>query len=169
MINDWLKLKIIRDTKKLKKFIYPGVEYNRFKSNLSQEYKNIISLSRNTINLQHFNNILPSYDISISNLNKIDFDFLLKISKLENVIIVDTPSFMDFEIIDDNLHTIQRCVNETNQYNTYEFINKYDKYIFYIYIIDNNYVRWYMKEDRYYYKRLQMKRREKLQKIEREI
>jgi hypothetical protein len=169
MINDWLKLKIIRDTKKLKKFIYPGVEYNRFKSNLSQEYKNIISLSRNTINLQHFNNILPSYDISISNLNKIDFDFLLKISKLENVIIVDTPAFMDFEIIDDNLHTIQRCVNETNQYNTYEFINKYDKYIFYIYIIDNNYVRWYMKEDRYYYKRLQMKRREKLQKIEREI
>jgi hypothetical protein len=169
MINDWLKLKIIRDTKKLKKFIYPGVEYNRFKSNLSQEYKNIISLSRNTINLQHFNNILPSYDISISNLNKIDFDFLLKISKLENVIIVDTPSFMDFEIIDDNLHTIQRCVNETNQYNTYEFINKYDKYIFYIYIIDNNYVRWYMKEDRCYYKRLQMKRREKLQKIEREI
>lgn len=169
MSEELLKIKILRDIKKLKKFIYPGVEYNRFKSNLSQEYKNIISLSRNDINDKFYHKILKNYNVSISNLNKIDFKFLLKISKMENVIIVDQPIFMDFEIVDNNIITIQRQVFETNQYNTYDFINKNDKYIFYIYTIENSHVRWYMKEDKYYNKRLQKKRREKLQKIESEI
>jgi len=105
----------------------------------------------------------------LSNLNKIDFDFLLKIAKLENVIAVEMPIFTEFEIVENKILSYNTQVKDVNQNSSYDFIQQNDKYIFKIYIVEENYARWDQKEDKEYAKKLQRKRKNKLNQIESNI
>ena len=170
MSNEWLKIKIVRDVKRMKKSNHSIFSRQSILSNMSLEYKNLLMLCKTKI-LYDYNNMKKTNngDISLSNLNKIDFDFLLKIAKLENVIAVEMPIFTEFEIVENKILSYNTQVKDVNQNSSYDFIQQNDKYIFKIYIVEENYARWDQKEDKEYAKKLQRKRKNKLNQIESNI
>ena len=82
---------------------------------------------------------------------------------------VNMPFFTDFELVENQLFSYSRCVIDANKISTYDYIKQNDKYIFQIYIIEDTYARWYIKEDKNYAKKVQKKRREKIKEIELKI
>jgi len=107
--------------------------------------------------LFNFINQATKNKISISDLNKIDLDFLEKIAHLKNIEIVESPVF----IIDDKLISINKQV-ATLRIDTLNHLSINSSHLFYIYQIDKFYARWYEDEDKNYLKKI---RKEKLQKI----
>ena len=109
MTTDWLKIKVIRDMRKIKINRYGMTLYSlRYKysitSNFSREYRNLIELISSSLK------ICGNINISESYLNSIDFELFTEISKLNNVTIIDQPSFIYGSIINNNLITHQDSV-----------------------------------------------------------
>lgn len=113
MNNDWLKLKVARDLKKIKNApnylgitIYSNSEVYRIKSKFSKEYRNLIELVTNTLN--YYEN--TSKEISQSNLDNMNFDLLVEVSKLNNVNVVDQPAFTYYSVDEHTMTSHQNSV-----------------------------------------------------------
>ena len=164
MSNDWAKIKIVRDINKLNKG-------NLDKSKIPEKYSNFLKLVKSqlftnyfqkNINLNTFALIKQPQKIKISDLQKIDIDFIKEIVKLNNIRIVDMPKFEIYYIENNELKSRSACVSET-KIDTLKYIKNNQNYLFYIYLIDRNFARWYRCEDKNFLKR---NRKEKLEKIQ---
>jgi len=160
MKNEWLKIKIIRDIKNIKRYqkitgmLFYKLNYEYIiTSKFSKEYKNLIELLINDL----FNkNII----ISRTYLNTIDFNLFVEISKLNNVNIINQPAFIYYAIENNMVITHQGSVI-CFEGDVLNYI-KHSNNIFYLYQIKPDYARFKEIKDNKYCK---MNRKNKLEKI----
>lgn len=149
-----LKLKIVRDLKKIREFKFNS--YFKLEKNIF--YINLLYLIEN-----NWNNYGYFKTIKLSDLNKIDLKFLEKIAMLPNIVITRLPVFNHFYIENSEIKSKIINVNEIKKNSTYDYIlDRQYKYMFYIYSITENEARLYEYED---LNLLRKNRKEKLNKL----
>jgi hypothetical protein len=157
MSNEWLKIKIVRD---IKKITISGNNKHQQIKNFSPSYLNLLSLIRNK--WFYNNDGIPNRKISTKDLDKMNLKFLEEISKFENVTVVNSHIF-EISIIEENNLFTRACVVGDIVCDTLEHIKYNQNYMFYIYQIDERYARWYR---RYEKNLIKNRRKKKLNKIE---
>jgi hypothetical protein len=161
-MNNWLKIKVCRD---FNKFIAQS------KNNLSllnNKAKKIIYSPNYLILLELVKNayianvIIPSKKLTITDLNNMNFDFFVEVSKFNNVTIVNAPMFEYYYIENNNIFSNSLSVSSLENIDTLEYIKTHPGYMFHIYQISSNKARWHQREDKNLLKR---NRKEKLKKL----
>lgn len=172
-MTDWLKIKLVRDFKKLSKYenrrsLWQTNELIKIKSSYSKNYLSLMMLITNTWQSYHIStyNCLPDRIINIKDLDNINIDLLEKVVNLKNVNIVELPIFNTYYIEDLQLITKTMSVSTLRYTSTLEYLKNNQNKLFYIYDIDETLARWCEDEDKKY---LQKIRKEKLKKIEIEL
>lgn len=167
-MNDILKIKIIKDLNKISKPIgsslYQQTEINKIKTSFPKKYLNLLELIKNHILKNRMTNISAITKFSISDLNKIDVDFLEEISKFNNINVVESPMFYEFIIQNNQLISNIATVGQVMYIDTKEYIKEHQNDLFYIYNIDLDNARW--KQSRQNKALIKWNRKEKLKKIE---
>lgn len=154
-----LKFKIVRDLKKIKKFNKLHFNSYLYKIEKNTSYINLLYLIENNWNNSgNFNT-----QIKLSDLNKINLNFLKKISILPDIIITRLPIFNHFYIENSEIKSKIISVNYITKNSIYDYIlDRQYKYNFYIYSITEKEARLYEDED---INRLRKNRKEKLDKL----
>jgi len=151
MTNEWLKIKVIRDIKNIKRnqklsgmSLYTIRDKYSITSKFTKEYRNLIELINNSLIKCDNTNISESY------LNSIDFDLFTEVSKLNNVTIIDQPSFIYGSMKNNNIITHQSSVisYEGDQLNHIKHSNN----SIYLYQIEKNYARFKEMSDNKFFK-----------------
>jgi len=168
MKNEWIKIKVIRDIKKIFKeknevTLYSLLKSNDTKSKFTKEYRNLIELVINTL---HEKENLRSV-ISMSYLKRIDFNLFVEVSKFNNVTIVDQPTFLNFSIKDNMTHTHQNSVVDFEG-DLLEIL-KNSNNSFYVYKIEKKYTRYKEIHDNKFYKINTKNKLEKIKQLNEDI
>jgi len=156
VLKDILKIKIVRDFNKIQKV-------NKLKSNYREKYIKLLDLIETTWYYHQFGNNIRTGKLSISDLYTMDITLFENVVKLNNVKIVKSPIFTIDNIENNQITTISKIVGDFNISNSLNFIRNHRNHIFYIYLIQKNYVRWYQEESKNYLKK---HRKEKLENLE---
>ncbi len=160
MTDEILKLKILRDFKKFKKN----------KNKYPIKYLKLLELIDNIwfssiIYTSNFTQAFSQNKLHLSDLNKMDLKLLKEICYLDNIIIIKQPRFNiyyieKYNLLSKNMQTVDWYPPSSSE--IIEYINNNKNYIYYIYIIKNNLIRFYKhKNDRW----LNILRKEKIQAI----
>lgn len=170
-MNDILKIKIIKDLNKINKSIgsslFQQSEINKIKAKFPKKYLNLLELIKNNILKNRMTNISTISKFSISDLNKIDVDFLEEISQFNNISVVYSPMFYEFVVQNEELISKISTVVQVLYIDTKEHIRRHQNDLFYIYDIDLDNARW--KQSRQNKALMRLNRKEKLKKIEIEL
>jgi hypothetical protein len=166
--EEWLKIKIVRDFNIINKPQKTGFfNVNVYQKNklfgYSPNYLNLLELIKNTWLIQQIQQFqIATKKLHISDLDKMDIDFLEEISKLDNIEIVNSPYFQ-YMYIENNSVFTKSCFVDDIMTDTIKYIKEHsNNYTFHIYQINPDYARWYRREDK---NRLKRNRRKKLEKL----
>ena len=165
-IEDWKKIKIVRDFNKIHyaikdRFINDVIKRQKIKKQYSSRYLNLLELIKNK---WLYNNLgVTTKKFNISDLNNIDFEFFEEICKFDNIIIVN-PKFVTYYYKKDhpNIPLYRSTQVSDIITNTIEHIKTNPHDMFYIYSIEKYYGRFYQCKDEDVVKK---NRKEKLKKI----
>ena len=163
-MNDILKMKIARDFNKIfynkSLSLLKQSQVNKLRSSYTPNYLNLLGLIRNAWLQQ----VIRTKKFGISDLTKINADFLEDVSKLNNIEVVDSPMFQRMYIENQDIKTTTCSVSQVRALDTIQHIrNNHNNYIFHIYQIDEYSARWYRREDKNW---LRKNRREKLENLQ---
>jgi len=179
-VDDILKIKIVRDIDKISQSIgssfYLSTKVNNLKASFPKKYLNLLELVKN----HYLNNVAhqtlfskaikSSKKFNISDLNKLDIDFLEEISQFSNINIVNSPLFYEFTIQNSELVSRTSTVDQIVRIDTKEYIRKNQNDLFYIYIIDRVSAIWKQRKNSKELVRFNRKLKlENLKKIEIEL
>lgn len=163
-MNEWLKIKILKDSKNIYNYLQiftpsTGLKYVDNNNIFTEEYKKLLNL---------ISNINQGEKVTLSKLNKIDIKLLIKICNYNNVKIINLPIFCIYDIIENKISRRTRSVSSYNSGNNIlEFFELFNntKYKIYLYTIDNNIIRSYIDiDDKEYIRLIRNKKIEKIEK-----
>jgi hypothetical protein len=162
-MNEWLKIKVCRDFNKINKqtsnSLFMINHLNNIKKSFSPNYRILLEM---VTNVYLYNNTNNAKKLTITDLNNMDFDIIVEVSKFNNVQIVNSPMFTYFHIENNNIFSNSLSVSSLENIDTLEYIKTHPGYMFHIYQISSNKARWHQREDKNLLKR---NRKEKLKKL----
>lgn len=190
-MNEWLKIKIVRDFNKINKNgtnvagssgisitnVMAGISstsgssgsnlssQNNIRSAYPTKYLKLIDLVRNTWYNQCLssNSNFPTGKITIKALNSINIDLLVDITNQFNTKIESSPQFIYTYIENNKIFSKSCVVSESRYIDPLKHIKENPNYMFHVYLIFDNGGRWYKREDK---ELLKNSRKEKLQELE---